>query len=67
MAHKVMVDGVVPAEGADTITVDAYDHLCHPTSIIFILVVSQDILEKIVKLEKPNLMWTWLRTEYYRD
>ena len=66
-AYEVVVDGVVPAEGADTTEVDAYDHLCHTASIIFIQVVSEDILEKIVELEKPNLMWTWLRTEYYRD
>ena len=66
-AYEVVVDGVVPAEGADATEVDAYDHLCHTASTIFIQVVSQDILEKIVELEKPNLMWTWLRTEYYRD
>jgi hypothetical protein len=64
-AYEVVVDGVVPAEGADATEVDAYDHLCHTTSTIFIQVVSQDILEKIVELQKPNLMWTWLRTEYY--
>jgi len=66
-AYEVVVDGVVPAEGADATEVDAYDHLCHTVLTIFIQVVSQDILEKIVKVEKPNLMWTWLRTEYYRD
>jgi len=66
-AYEVVVNGVVPAEGADATEVDAYDHLCHTVSTIFIQVVSQDILEKIVELEKPNLMWTWLRTEYYRD
>jgi len=63
----VVVDGVVPTEGADPTEVDAYDHLCHTASTIIIQVVSQDILEKIVELEKPILMWTWLRTEYYRD
>jgi hypothetical protein len=66
-AYAVVVDGVVPAEGADATEVDSYNHLCHTTSTIFIQVVSQDILEKIVELEKPNLIWTWLRTEYYRD
>jgi len=65
--YEVVVEGVVPAEGADATEVDAYDHLCHNASTIFIQVVSQDILEKIVEVEKPNLMWTWLRTEYYRD
>jgi len=66
-AYEVVVDGVVSAEGVDATEVNAYDHLCHTASSIFIQVVSQDILEKIVKLEKPNLMWTWLRTEYYSD
>jgi len=66
-AYEVVMDGVVPAEGADATEVNAYDHLCHTASTILIQVVSQDILEKIVELEKPNLMWTWLRTEYYRD
>jgi hypothetical protein len=63
----MVVDGLVPAEGANATEVDAYDHLCHTASTIFIQVVSQDILEKIVELEKPNLMWTWLCTEYYRE
>jgi len=66
-AYEGVIDGVVPTEGADATEVDAYNHLCHTASTIFIQVVSQDILEKIVELEKPNLMWTWLRTEYYRD
>jgi hypothetical protein len=66
-AYEIVVDSVVPAEGANAIEVNAYDHLCHTVSTIFIQVVSQDILEKIVEVEKRNLMWTWLRTEYYRD
>lgn len=65
--YEVVVDGVVPAEGADATEVNAYGHLWHTTSTIFIKVVSHDILEKIVEWEKPNLMWTRLRTEYYRD
>jgi len=66
-AYKVVVDGIVPAEGADATQVDAYDLFCHTVSTIFIQLVSQDIFQKIVDLEKPNLMWTCLRTEYYRD
>jgi len=34
---------------------------------IFIQMVSQEILEKIVGLEDPHIMWTWLHTKYYRD
>jgi hypothetical protein len=66
-AYEVVVDGVVHAEGADATEVNAYDHLCHTASNISIQVVSRDILQKIAELEKPNIMWTWLRTEYYRD
>jgi len=66
-AHEVVVDGVSPADGAEQTEIDAYEHLKHTASTIFIQVVSQDILEKIVELEDPLLMWTWLRTEYYRD
>jgi len=66
-AYQIVVDGVTPAEDGDASEVDAYDHHCHTASTIFIEEVSQDILEKIVELEKPPLMWTWLRTEYYRD
>jgi hypothetical protein len=65
-AYEVVVDGVVPAERADAIEVNAYDHVCHTASTIFIQVVSQDILDKIVEFEKPYLIWTWLHTEYYR-
>jgi len=65
--YKVVVDGVSPADDADQTEVDAYDHLKHTMSTIFIQVVSQDILEKIDKLDDPHLMWTWLRAEYYRD
>jgi hypothetical protein len=35
-ASEVVVDGVVPAEGADATEVDAYDHLCYTASTIFI-------------------------------
>jgi hypothetical protein len=47
-AYKVVVDGVVPEEGASVIEVDWYDHLCHTASTICIQVASQDILGKIV-------------------
>jgi len=65
--YEVVVDGVSPADDAHQTEIDAYEHLKHTASTIFIQVVSQDILEKIVKLEDPHLMWTWLCTEYYRD
>jgi len=65
-AYEAVVDGKVPAEGAYATEVDAFNHLCDTASTIFIQVVSQDILENIVELEKPYRMWTWLRTEYYR-
>jgi len=66
-AYETVVDGVTPAEDADATEVEAFDYLCHTASTIFIHVVLQDNLEKIVELEKPHLMWTWLRTKYYRD
>jgi len=66
-AYEVAVDGVTLEESADSTETDAFEHLKHTASTIFIQVVSQDILEKIVELENPQLMWTWLRTEYYRD
>jgi len=64
-AYEVVVDGVSPADDADQTEIDAFEHLKHTTSTIFIQVVSQDSLEKIVELEDPHLMSTWLRTEYY--
>jgi len=66
-AYVIVEDGVTPAEDADATEVDAYNHLCHTALTIFRQVVSQAILEKIVKLEKPHLMWTRLCTEYYTD
>jgi len=66
-AYQVMVHGVTPDEGADVTEIDAFEHLKHTALTIFIQVVSQEILEKIVQLEDPHLMWTWVRTEYYRD
>ena len=65
-AYEIVVDGVSPADDADQTEIDAFEHRKHTASTIFIQVVSCDILEKIVELEDPNLMWTWLRTEYYR-
>ena len=66
-AYEVVVDGVSPADDADQTEKDAIEHLKHTASTIFIKVVSQDIVEKIVELEDPHLKWTWLRTEYYRS
>jgi len=66
-AYEVVVDGVSPADDADQTDMNAYEHLKHTSSTIFIQVVSEDVLEKIVELEDPRLMWTWLGTKYYRD
>ena len=66
-AYEVVVDGVSPADDADQTELDAFEHLKHTTFTIFVHVVSQDVLDKIVELEDPHLMWTWLSTEYYRD
>jgi len=66
-AYEVVVDGVSPADDADQTEMDAFEHLKHTASTIFIQVVSQDILEKIVELEDPHLIWTRLRTVCYRD
>jgi len=66
-AYEVVVDGVTPADDADHTEKDAFENLKHTASTIFLLAVSDDILEKIVRLECPHLMWTCLRTEYYRD
>ena len=66
-AYEVVVDSVSPADDADQTEMDAFEHIKHTASTIFIEVVSQGILEIIVELENPHLMWTWLRTEYYRD
>ena len=64
--YEVVVDGVSPADDADQTENDAFEDLKHSASTIFIQVVTQDILETIVELENPHLMWTWLFTEYYR-
>ena len=66
-AYEVVVDGVSPASDAEQTEMDALEHLKHTASTIFVLVVSQDILETIVELENTYLMRTWCRTEYYRD
>jgi len=66
-AYEVAVDGVSPADDADRTEIDAHEHLKHTASTIFIQVVCQDIVEKIVEVEEPHLLWTWLGTQYYRD
>jgi len=55
-AHKVVVDGVSPADDAVETETDAFEQ--HTASTIFLQEVSQDILEKIVELEDRHLMWT---------
>jgi hypothetical protein len=60
---KILVDGVSPAEDADATVVNAYDYLCHTASTVFIQGVLEDLLQKIVELEKSQLVLTWLRTE----
>jgi len=51
---------VAPAEDADTTAVHAYDCLCHTVSTIFSQEISQDIMVKIVELDKPHQMITGL-------
>ena len=65
-AYEVVVDGVSPADDAEQTEIDAFEHLKHTVSTLFIQVVSKYIMENIVHVEDPHLMWTWLRTEYYR-
>jgi len=43
-AYEVVVDGVSPADDAEQTELDAYKHLKHTASTIFIEVVSEDIL-----------------------
>ena len=43
-AYKEVVNGLSPAIDADSTEVDAYHHLCHTASTIFIQVVLPDIL-----------------------
>jgi hypothetical protein len=63
-AYEIVVDSVSPAEDADATEIETYDHRYHTMSTIIIQVVLQDLLEKIVELERPHLMSTWLHTEY---
>jgi hypothetical protein len=65
--YEIVVEGLEPASDADRDEVAAFKHLSYQAQAIFIQVVSSNILEKIVELESPHRMWTWLRTEYYRD
>jgi len=43
-AYEVVVDGVSPADDAEQTEMDAFEHLKHTASTIFIQVVSQEIL-----------------------
>jgi len=67
MAYDVVVHGVTPADNADQIEEDAFEHIEHTASTIFIMAVAQDIGQIIVELEYPHLMRTWVHTKYYRD
>jgi hypothetical protein len=64
--HEIVVEGVEPADDADRSEVAAYEHLSYQLQAMLIQVVSSNILKKIVELESPHKMWTWLHTEYYR-
>jgi len=64
-SYEIVVIAVSPADDADTPEVDAYEHLYHTASTIFVQVLSEEILQKIVILEIQHLLWTCLRTEYY--
>ena len=63
--YEIVVEGLEPSIDADSKERKAYDYLSYPAQTIFIQVVTNKILEKIVELETPHKMWTWLRTEYY--
>ena len=56
-----------PAEDADCADIAVYKDFCYTTSTIFIEIVSQVILEKMIQPEQPNLIRTWLHTKYLRD
>jgi CRISPR/Cas system-associated endonuclease/helicase Cas3 len=67
MCYEIVVEGLVPSEMDNQAEVAAFKHLSYQVQVICILVVSSNILEKIVEHRSPHEMWTWLHTEYYQD
>ncbi|RPB06507.1 hypothetical protein P167DRAFT_550474 [Morchella conica CCBAS932] len=65
--YEIVVDGAEPSDDAVDAEKSAYESLCHQAAAVYIQVVSQDILKKIVELDHPHRMWESLRGEFYRD
>jgi hypothetical protein len=65
--YEIVVEGMEPAEDAEKDEIAAFEHLSYQAQAIFIQLVCSSILEKMVELGPPYMMWSWLRTKYYRD
>lgn len=63
---ELVVDGKKPKEDACLEEQEAYSELSTIAVNIYILVVCPSILRKILKLQDPHYMWTFLITEYHR-
>ena len=63
---ELVVDGKKPKEDACLEEQEAYSESSTIAANIYILVVCPSILRKILKLQDPHYMWTFLITEYHR-
>ena len=63
----IILDGARPASKADREEVAAFENLTGQVSMIFIQVVTTEILETIIELEDVHLVWLHLKTQYFRD
>jgi len=65
--YKTRVNSMSPADDSDRAEIVVYEHLCHTTSTMFIVPVSQGIVQNIIEPELPNQIWNWLYNKQYRD
>ncbi|RKF54987.1 hypothetical protein OnM2_093015 [Erysiphe neolycopersici] len=65
--HDIVFDGYELPDDADSQTTRGHPDRLNQAAAIYIDVVWDVILEKIVEFRNPHLMWTYLRNEHFRD
>ncbi|KAI0991954.1 hypothetical protein K3495_g16232, partial [Podosphaera aphanis] len=65
--YELVVEGRKPQINDSAEEIKAFESLKNHALTVYLEVVSQDLLDRIIQLEDPHQMWTYLKQQYRRD
>jgi len=65
--YQVAIEGAVPSEGCSESEIEAYEEIRSASMVMFIQLISQQILSQCYRLTDPYKLWIHLKTQFYSD